>query len=305
MIAVIYYAYGAPKSIDDVEQYFSHILNGKPVPAPMLQNILSMFKKSGYPDFIRSSTERITKGIQFTLNQKFDEEVVVYPAYKHTAPFTPDAYEQAVQAGADTIVTLAVNPILSVTGGGVIHTEIAELNKNSSIKHIAIDDYHLDEGIVSVYADRVSRAFNWLSKEAQKSAYVLFTVHSQKLDPERNESYVKQFEELATAVANKAGIERFKCVYRSGRKEGWLAPDVKDAMRTLNAEGAQGFVTCELLSVSADVESFIEIVPECQDVAAELNADFAVSEFPGDSFDTVIALSNLVEARIQAAIATK
>ena len=302
MIAVIYYAYGAPKSIDDVEPYFSHILNGKKVPAPMLENIVAMFKKSGFPDFIRSSTERIASGIQSTLNSALDEEVRVYPAYKHTEPFVADAYAQAVESGANTIMTLAINPILSATGGGAVHAEVAELNKEQAIQHIVIDDYHLDEGIVSVYADRVRRAFDWLSIEAQKSAYVLFTVHSQPLDPDRNTPYVKQFEQLATAIAQKAGIDRFQCVYRSGKKEGWLMPDVKDSMRTLHENGAQGFVTCELLSISADVESFNEINLECQEVADELKVDFAVSEFPGDSFDVVMALSNLIKKRIQATV---
>ena len=84
MIAVIYYAYGAPKSLDDVEPYFTHILNGKKVPAPMLNNIVGMFKKPGTPDFIRSSTERIAKGLTTLLNGRLDEEVQVYTAYKHT-----------------------------------------------------------------------------------------------------------------------------------------------------------------------------------------------------------------------------
>ena len=53
MIAVIYYAYGGPKTIDDVEAYFSHIPKGKDVPAPMLEKIVTMFKKPGFPAFIR------------------------------------------------------------------------------------------------------------------------------------------------------------------------------------------------------------------------------------------------------------
>lgn len=298
MIAVIYYAYGAPKSIDDVQAYFSHILKGKPVPAQMLSGIEEAFKQSGFPDFIRSSTERIAKALQTTLNSRSNEEIRVYNAYKHTAPFVEDVYNEAVQAGAKTIVTLSVNPILSVGGGGAVHAEVAELASGSDIRHIAIDNWHLDEGIISVYAERVRRAFEWLPAEAQKSAYILFTAHSQPIVPERSEFYAKQFEELAAAIAKKANIERFQPVYRSGKSEGWLAPNVKDAMRSLQAEGAQGFVTCELLSVSADVESFSEINEQCQKLAAELNVSFATSEFLGDSFDTIIALTALVEKHI-------
>lgn len=298
MIAVIYYAYGAPKSIDDVQAYFSHILKGKPVPAQMLSGIEEAFKQSGFPDFIRSSTERIAKALQTTLNSRSNEEIHVYNAYKHTAPFVEDVYNEAVQAGAKTIVTLSVNPILSVSGGGAVHAEVAELASGSDIRHIAIDNWHLDEGIIGVYAERVRRAFEWLPVEAQKSAYILFTAHSQPIVPERSEFYAKQFEDLAAAIAKKANIERFQPVYRSGKSEGWLAPNVKDAMRSLQAEGAQGFVTCELLSVSADVESFSEINEQCHKLATELNVSFATSEFLGDSFDTIIALTALVEKHI-------
>ncbi|KYG89877.1 hypothetical protein A0U40_09135 [[Bacillus] sp. KCTC 13219] len=302
MIAVIYYAYGAPKSIDDVQTYFSNILKGKPIPAQMLGGIEEAFKKSGLPDFIRSSTERIAKALQTTLNNRSEEEVRLYNAYKHTAPFVEDVYNEAVQAGAETIVTLSVNPILSVSGGGAVHTEVAELVKGSDIRHIAIDNWHLDEGIVNVYAERVRRAFDWLPIEAQKSAYVLFTAHSQPLVPERSEPYAKQFEELSAAIAKKATIERFQSVYRSGKSEGWLSPNVKDAMKNLHAAGAQGFVTCELLSVSADVESFSEINSECRELAKELDVSFATSEFLGDSFDTILALTALIEKRIQAVV---
>lgn len=298
MIAVIYYAYGAPKSIDDVQAYFSHILKGKPVPAQMLSGIEEAFKQSGFPDFLRSSTERIAKALQTTLNSRSNEEICVYNAYKHTAPFVEDVYNEAMQAGAKTIVTLSVNPILSVSGGGAVHAKVAELASGSDIRHIAIDNWHLDEGIISVYAERVRRAFEWLPVEAQKSAYILFTAHSQPIVPERSEFYAKQFEEFAAAIAKKANIERFQPVYRSGKSEGWLAPNVKDAMKSLQAEGAQGFVTCELLSVSADVESFSEINEQCQKLATELNVSFATSEFLGDSFDTIIALTALVEKHI-------
>ena len=302
MIAVIYYAYGAPKSLDDVEPYFTHILNGKKVPAPMLNNIVGMFKKPGTPDFIRSSTERIAKGLSILLKDRVDEEVKVYTAYKHTAPFVADVYAEAVENGATTIVTLSVNPILSVSGGGAVHTEVAALNEGKSIEHIAINDYHLEPKIVDVYAERVTRAYNWLTATGKETGHVLFTVHSQPLDPAKNDPYVKQFGELAQAIADKAGIERFHTVYRSGKPAGWLAPDVKDVMRELAADGAKGFVTCELLSVTADVESYIEVNVECQEVAKELGVDFAVSEFLGDSFDLVYALSQLIEQRVSAKV---
>lgn len=299
MIAVIHYAYGAPTSIDDVSTYFSHILNGKTVPGPMLEKIEASFKKPGFPDFIASSTQRIAQGLEILLNDRLDEEVKVYNAYKHTTPFVDETVKKALADGATTIVTLPINAIFSASGGGAVHTEVATLLADTEIKHIAVSDFQTDAGIVAVYAERVRRAYAWLPVAAQADAHVLYTVHSQPVDPARNEVYVNQFTELATAISAKAGIENFHITYRSsGGKANWLAPDVKDKIRELQATGGTGFVTCELLALSADVESYFEIGEECHEVCDELGVPFAVAEFPGDSFDTVLALTNLVASRL-------
>ena len=299
MIGVIHYAYGAPTSIDDVNSYFSHILNGKTVPAPMMDKIVASFKKPGFPDFIASSTQRIASGLEVVLNDKLQQPVKVYYAYKHTVPFLEDVVAQAIADGVTTIVTLPINPVFSASGGGAVHAETAALLEGKNIKHIAVTDWNTDEGIVAVYAERVGRALKWLPVAAQQNAHVLFTVHSQPVDPARNEVYVKQFTELATAIASKLGVENFHITYRSsGGKANWLEPDVKAAIRDLHEKGATGFVTCELLALTADVESYFEIGEECHEVCNELNVPFVVSEFPGDSFDTVLALANLVISRL-------
>lgn len=302
MIGIIHYAYGAPTSIDDIASYFSHILSGKPVPGPMLKNIAVSFKKPGFPDFIASSTQRIAQGLEIVLNERLEEPVKVYNAYKHTAPFIKDAVENALADGVNTIITLPINPISSPSGGGAVHKEVADLIAGQDLLHIPIRDWHTNEGIVHVYAERVKRAYKWLPVAAQENAHVLFTVHSQPLDPERNAIYVKQFTEMAIAIADAAGIQNFHMTYRSSRgKANWLEPDVKDKIRELHAAGGTGFVTCELLALTADVESYFEIGEECRELCDELGVPFALSEFPGDSFDTVYALAALVTTYIQPA----
>ena len=303
MIGVIHYAYGAPTSVDDVPAYFSHILGGKPVPPPMLKKIVAQFKQPGYADFIASNTQRIAKGLTTLLNDRFEEEVKVYTAYKHTVPYIPTTVEQALADGCTTIVTLPINPIFSATGAGAFHEEVAQLLEGKDVELVQVKDWNTHEDIVNVYADRVSRAYNWLSADVREDAYVFFTVHSQPINPEGNVPYVPQYEALAAAIAEKAGIANYAATYRSsGGKANWLAPDVKDAIREKFEQGSRAFVTCELLSLSADVESFIEIGSECQEVCKELGADFVLAEFPGDSFDTVYALANIAEQYIKQAV---
>ena len=299
MIHIIYYAYGAPASIDQVEDFISHVLNGKKVPSPMLDQLKATFSKSGFPDFISSSSQRIAKGLETLLSERLGQDVKVLNAYKHTAPFIEDAVREAEASGATKIVTLSINPIHSLSGGGAVHGEVAKLLEGKAISHIAIHNWHLNEDVVALYTDRVSRALNWLPKKVHSNAHILFTVHSQPIDEERNKPYMEQFEQLATAIANKVGTSNFHIVYRSAHgKAGWLGPYVCEHIRTLQKEGAEGIVTCELLSLTADVESYFEIGEECKMICDELKLPFAISEFPGDSFDTVNALAKLVEKSI-------
>lgn len=303
MIAVIHYAYGAPVSIDNVSAYFSYILKGKQVPPPMLVQVHASFLTPGFADFIRTATEDIAEGLQIVLNEQLNEDVKVYTAYKHTAPFIEDVVAQVKADGAMAVVTLPINPIHSASGGGSVHSETAALLEGTDIEHIALNNWHVNEGVVAVYAKRVKRAVEWLPVAAQSGAHVLFTVHSQPYDPARNAPYVQQFTELAAAIAKKAGVENFQAVYRSsGGKANWLAPDVKDKIKELHTGGATGFVTCELLSLAADVESYAEVGAECQEVCNELNVPFAVSDFPGASFVVVIAFSTLVLENVKVVV---
>lgn len=303
MIGIIHFAYGAPKSIDDIPSYFNHILNGRTIPPAMLEKTIESFKKPGYADFIRASTERIAKGLEIVLNERFDEEVRVYNAYKHTAPFIEETVARMVDEGVTTVVTLPINPIYSKTGSGAFHDQVVSLLEGKQIKVFQLNSWNTHPAIVRVYAERVRRAFNWLPAKVQTSSYVLFTVHSQPVEPERNKLYVQQFEELANAIAAKANIKNYQLTYRSSAgKENWLSPDVKEAIRYLHAKGAEGFVTCELLSLSADLESYNEIGEECQKICQELGTAFAISEFPSDSFDTVYALAEIVEQHLKESI---
>lgn len=296
MIAVIHFAYGAPASIDDIPTYFSHIIGGREVPPPMLEKIVAQFKQPAQADFIASATQRIAQGLQHVLPTTLQQDVKVYNAYQHTAPFLEDAVTTAIKDGATRVVTLPINPIFSPSGAGAFHDETAALLEGKNIEHIAIKGWNTHPAIVDIYADRVSRAIHWLPAAVRDNAYVYFTVHSQPIKPEGNEPYVGEFQALADAIAQKVGVDNYAAVYRSsGGKANWLAPDVKDAIRAQASEGTQAFVTCELLSLVADVESFTEIGPDCEAVAKELNVEFVRAEFPGDSFDTVMALAQIVK----------
>lgn len=301
MIGIIFYAYAAPQSRDDLPEFFSHLIDGKEVTTKVVEDFVIRYREFGSNDPLGAHTARIAKGLEKCLKKNL-KGVKVYNAYKHTSPFIEDTLHKMLADGIDTFVTLSVNPIFSPTGAGVYRKEVEDFLIESGQKHklIHIKDWNTHPAIISVYADRLKRAFTWLPAHVRKDAFVLFTVHSQPVNPAGNYEYIEQYQAMAQAVAIEAGIENWMMTYRSASsKEGWLSPDVKDAMRSLSVEGSKGFVTCELLSIVADMESFFEIGRDAQVVSEELKVEFVRTEFPGDSFDTVSALAEIVSEQLK------
>ena len=300
MIGLIYYAYGAPKSLDDVTPYFTKIMKGKTPPPHVIEGVTAQFKKLGGVDPLAANTGRIAKGLEHALQQRMTQPVKVYNAYKNTEPYIPNVIDTMLADGVTTFITLPVNPIMS-TGAAAFHDEVSALLAAQDVTIIQAKDWHLNEALLAVYQDRVQRAMEWIPAEKRAQTHVLFTVHSQPIDPERNENYVRQFSELAEAISKTAQIDNWHMTYRSGHGKGdWLGPNVKDMINTLYQEGAQAFITCELLSLSADIESYFEVGSDCQTICEELQVDFAQAEFPGDSYDTIQALATIVESFIVA-----
>ncbi len=293
------YAYGAPQSLDDLPDYFLHLFEGKQVPDSLVGEVGRKFRKFGTVDPLGSNSYRIAKGLEETLSESI-EDVRVYNAYKHTAPFIEDTLEQMLDDGVTTVATLAIYPIFSPLEAETFHQKIEKyLEKAKQIKLVHIVNWHKDPEILSVYEDRVIRAYKWLPSSIRSDSYVLYTVHSQRRNPIVNKQYVQHFEEMASRISQRAGIAKWKTVYRSAGKTGeWLMPDVKDEMKILVSRGVKGFVTCELMTLVADIESYYEIGEDCQLVAEELKTEFVRAEFPGDSYDTIIALAAIIEKRV-------
>ena len=300
MIGIVFYAYAAPQSRDDLPEFFTHLSDGNEVKPMVVEDFMKRYREFGSNDPLGAHTARIVIGLEKLLKPKI-KNVKMYNAYKHTTPFLEDTLKKMLEDGMETFVTFSVNPIFSPTGAGVYQKEVENFLAKSGQKHelIHIKNWNTHPSIISVYGDRLKRAFKWLPAHVREDAFVLFTVHSQPLNPAGNNEYIEQYQAMAQAVAIEAGVKNWMMTYRSASsKNGWLSPDVKDAMRSLSVEGSRGFVTCELLSIVADMESFFEIGRDAQAVSNELKVEFVRTEFPGDSFDTVSALAEIVEEQL-------
>ena len=74
-----------------------------------------------------------------------------------------------------------------------------------------------------------------------------------------------------------------------------------DVIRLEAEQGTKGIITCELLSVIADIEVFFEIGQKCQELCENLGLEFVRTEFPNDSFDFILAVAAIVKEKVKSA----
>lgn len=302
MIGIIVMSYGSPQSIDDVESYFTHILNGRTPPAEHLNRIVEQFRSLETADLLGSYTVQQAEALQKLLRLTWDQEVKVYAGCKHAPPFMEDMLQRMIEDNVTQVVTLPLTPLYSKTGVGVYRQAVRDyLNeRNISIPVVDIEHWHLDAEFVDALAKRVNTAIQWLSEEGRAKSTVVFTTHSKPGTFEKNEVYCRQFAALAEQIAKKLEVADWRLAYRSARPgQEWLGPDVKEVIFEEAARGQKGIVGCDLLTIASNLEALHEVGRDCKQFAKEQKVEYVRAEFLNDSADFMFALASIVKRQLQ------
>ncbi|MDQ0252740.1 protoheme ferro-lyase [Evansella vedderi] len=90
MSSVIIFAYGAPGSMDNLKEYYTHIRHGNAPSEEEWRLLKNNIYNIGKTDLLCSITERQGEALIHSLKPYFEAKVKGYTAYKHTAPFVED-----------------------------------------------------------------------------------------------------------------------------------------------------------------------------------------------------------------------
>jgi len=289
-IGVLVMAYGTPKSLDEVEPYYTHIRRGRAPTPELLRELIGRYQAIGGVSPLNEITRAQASGIEERLNASGKAKYRVYLGMKHAQPFIADAVVQMAADGIQHAVTLVLAPHYSTMSVASYQTAAttAAADTNQPILH-QINSWHTDPGLIDLLSDRVRAACRRLTDalpsdesvgvtetsytNARRSIHVVFTAHSL---PERilaqNDPYPQQLRETGEAVANQLDLDDFSFGWQSAGRtdEKWLGPDILDVLRQLAAQGKRNVVICPAGFVSDHLEVLYDVDIECQALAKEL-----------------------------------
>ncbi|MGH2730391.1 MAG: ferrochelatase [Actinomycetota bacterium] len=279
---VLVMAYGTPAGLKEIEGYYTDIRGGRPPSADELAALISRYEAIGGRSPLLEISRHQAEGLQARL-----EGVRTYLGMKHSEPTIPSAIAQMAADGVTSAVGLVLAPHYSSMSVGDYarraHRSAEEIGYNGKLE--IIESWHLEPGFIDLLAGTVRAAWNRLSYGARSAGIVVFTAHSlsQRI-LQANDPYPEQLRATAQAVADSAGITRWRTAWQSAPTgaDDWLGPDLAATLTEIASFGGRGVVVCPCGFVSDHLEVLYDIDVEAREVAAGLGLELVRTELPND-----------------------
>jgi protoporphyrin/coproporphyrin ferrochelatase len=277
--AVVLMAYGSPSRLEDIRPYLEDIREGRPVSDTAVEALMERYRCIG-----GSPLDEMTGRQRTALEGELG--LPVFVGMKHWRPRIAEAVEQALAAGADTIVGVVLAPHysrLSIDG----YRERLEAALEGRARLVFVESWHTNEPYLEALADRV-RGFG---------AHVVFTAHSlpaRILD--EGDPYREQLLETSRLVAERAGLEAWSFAFQSASPTGepWLGPDILEELDALAGRGVDRVLVCPIGFVSDHLEILWDLDVEARERAAELGLELERVESLNDDPAFIRGLAELL-----------
>ncbi len=303
-VGVLLMAYGSPRSLDDLEAYYTDIRHGRPPAPELLSELKGRYQQIGGFSPLNHITAMQAAGLQRQLNTR-GRDVRVYVGMKHWHPTIASAISAMAEDGVRRMVALALAPHYSRLSVGEYQERVARATQALSgpMEVLTVDSWHRERRFIRVVAARVAEGLSRFPAEERDAVSVIFTAHSLPARiAESDDPYPRQIVESAAAVARELRLASWTTAWQSAGRtpEPWLGPDVKQVIAEQAAQGRASFLVCPVGFVSDHMETLWDLDIDCRSAARTLGVRFERTHSLNASFDFLAALASVVRARIAA-----
>lgn len=292
--AVLLMAYGSPATLEEVEEYYTHIRGGRRPDPERVEELRARYRAIGGS----SPLPQITRAQADALAARLG--LPVYVGMKHSPPFIAEAVERMHADGVERGAAIALAPHYSRMSIGGYHAAVTEAAARLGGPRMSyVLSWHLHPLFIAALADRVRASRRRLVDSA--AAPVVFTAHSL---PQRildgGDPYVTQLRETAEAAARAAGVARWSVAFQSASATGepWLGPDILNVVRELHTAGISEVVVCPAGFVSDHLEVLYDLDIEGRRLAESLGLRVVRTESLNDARQFIDALADIAAAAL-------
>lgn len=250
---VLLMAYGTPRTLEEVEPYYTHIRRGKPPSPEQLQDLIRRYEAIGGVSPLNEITIRQVQAIERELRRR-GWNGRVYVGMKHWHPFIAEAVEQMAKDGVQRAVGVVLAPHYSrISIGGYIDYAVRARDEMAPGMELRfVERWGNHPRFIEAVAGKVQQAMSgWRAEETM----VIFSAHSL---PQRihqwGDPYERELMDSAQLVAQRLGLPYWTFAYQSASATGepWLGPDILERIEEIASDSSQRQVLCCAIGFVAD-----------------------------------------------------
>lgn len=290
--AILLMAHGAPRNLDEVEEYVLHIRHGRPLADDQMAVIKERYKLIGGSPLLEWTFKQGAALERQLPNTK------VYLGMRHSPPFIKDTIAEMNADGVNSFIAICMAPQFSRISIGAYEEALKQgiSETQSAMNYMLVRSFARHPKLINAFAAKVRDA---LTKNP--SAFVIFTAHSL---PERilqeGDSYDYEVKETACLVAKELSLSDWRFAYQSQgmTSDKWLGPTVESRIDELQQKGIREILIAPVGFVCDHVEILYDIDVMFRNYAHEKGIILHRSESLNDSPEFIDLLQELVRERL-------
>jgi len=260
--AILLTAHGTIENLDDLPEFLARVRHGRPAPPELVAELRRRYGAIGGSPHLRITREQAT-----LLARELG--LPVFVGMRLFRPELGDALREAHAAGATRLLVLPLAPFSVHVYAAAAERARAELGLPLAL--VSAQPFGQSEEFVNAQAELIRPLL-----AEREPCELLLTAHSlpskivQAGDP-----YAEQVEQSARAIGAHLG-RGYDLVYQSQGADGgdWLGPDLRTALRSVQARGRKQVVVAPVGFVSDHVETLYDLDIEAKAWAGELGLEF-------------------------------
>ncbi|HEY7287643.1 MAG TPA: ferrochelatase [Vicinamibacterales bacterium] len=287
---VLLMAHGTPSSLDEMPEYLKLVRGGRPPSSELVEEMRHNYQAIGG----RSPLTTITFAQASALREHLGASVPVAVGMRNWTPFIKDAIADLAAKGVTSVVGIPMAPQFS-TLSVQKYNDAAISSLPPGVTFRAVDSYYAHPLLVSAFAERVVAA------GPRRDELVLFTAHAlPRRVIESGDRYADEVTATARAVAERAGVTRYRIAYQSAGRtpEPWIGPDVAEVLDEESGNGVRKFLAVPVGFVCDHTEILFDIDVQAAQAARELSSSLRRTESLNTSPTFIALLEDLVRSRI-------
>ena len=301
-VAVVLMAYGTPRSVDEIEPYYTDIRRGRPPTPELLTELIERYAAIGGISPLAERTEAQQTALQGALDEIAPGRYHVALGLKHADPKIETTVDDLASQGFRRLVGVVLAPHDSAYSIGQYLGRMDTAAEPHGLTTSGVRSWATEPAFVEFISNDLAERL----AAAPEHRRVLFTAHSL---PERilqgGDPYPDELRATAEAVAARLGLVEgtdWEIAWQSAGRtpEPWIGPDVLERIDQIATERdttpVDGVIVSAVGFVSDHLEVLYDLDIEAAQFAAERGLAFDRTACVNDDPQVMAALARRVHA---------